>query len=206
MTRENYLRPIREWILSSETGTLFITSDFLDIADTDSINKSLSRLMEENVIRRILRGVYEYPEYSDFLKEYVAPSPSKIAKALARNYGWTIVPNGDTALNQLGLSTQVPAEWTYVSDGPYKEYSYDKTIIRFKHTANRDISHLSHKTALIIQAIRAIGKENMDQKMINKFSRLLSEEEKTNILTEGQYMTAWVYELIKRICKGGSSS
>lgn len=205
MARENYLKPIRERILSSGQGALFITSDFLDIADTDSINKSLSRLVRENIIRRVIRGIYEYPEYSDLLQEYIVPSASEVAKTLARNYGWTIVPNGDTALNQLGLSTQVPAEWTYVSDGPYKEYAYDKTIIRFKHTANKDISRLSYKTALIIQAMKSIGKDRMNQKMISKFSRLLTDREKEIILTEGQYMTTWVYEVMKKICKGGSS-
>ena len=126
MSRIIYLEKVKERILLSEKGSVFITSDFFDIADTDVVNKCLSRLEKNNVIHRVIRGVYEYPEYSEFLNEYVAPSPDKVAHALARNYGWTIVPCGDTALNMLGLSTQVPAVWSYVSDGTYKTYKYDK--------------------------------------------------------------------------------
>jgi hypothetical protein len=201
----NPLEQIRDRIKNSEFGTVFILSDFLDLADYDSVKKSLSRLAKSGLIRRIIRGVYENPEYSTFLKENVAPSPHKAALALARNYGWTIVPNGDTALNQLGLSTQVPAEWTYVSDGPYKEYPLDKTIIRFKHTANKDISRLSYKSALLVQAIKAIGKDGFNDAQLRKIRRLMTAEEKKAILAEGKYMTNWVYELIKKICNGDMS-
>jgi len=196
------LELIREKIKNSKTGTIFVISDFSDLADYNVIKMSLSRLTESGLIRRILRGVYEYPEYSNLLNEYVAPSPHKVALALARNYGWTIIPNGDTALNQLGLSTQVPAKWIYVSDGPYKKYNFDKTTICFKHTANKDISNLSYKSALLVQAIKAIGKERLDDAKIKKMSKLLTDDEKTAILKEGKYMTTWVYEIMKKICNG----
>ena len=86
-----------------------------------------------------MRGVYYKAEYNEFLEEYVAPEPDAVAHAIARNYGWTIVPFGDTALNILGLSTQVPATWVYMSDGTYKEYSYNQTTIRFKKTSNKKL-------------------------------------------------------------------
>lgn len=143
MSRINYLGKIKDRITSSQKGTVFITSDFFDIANTDVVNKSLSRLEEANVIRRVMRGVYEFPEYSEFLNEYVSPSPEKVAHALARNYGWTIVPCGDTALNLLGISTQVPAVWSYVSDGTYKTYEYDKIVLNFKHTTNKEITGIT---------------------------------------------------------------
>jgi hypothetical protein len=69
-------------------------------------------------IRRVIRGVYDKPKYSTLLQEYSAPNPNEIADALARNYSWTIAPTGNTALNLLGLSTQVPANWSYISSGP----------------------------------------------------------------------------------------
>jgi len=198
----NYQEQIEERINNSEKGSMFIPSDFSDIADTNAIRKALSRLQERKLIRRIMRGVYEYPEYSSFLGEYVAPSPDKVAHALARNYGWTIVPSGDTALNMLGLSTQVPATWIYVSDGPYKEYGFDKVVLRFKHTTNKDLSKVSYKTALLIQAIKAIGKENITEKTIKKILKILSSDDKAIILSEAKYTTAWVYSIIKEICNG----
>ena len=203
---DNYTDQIRERVLSSPKGSVYITSDFSDIADTNAVNQSLYRMLKTNQLRRILRGVYEYPEYSGFLGENIAPSPDKVAQALARNYGWTITPNGDTALNLIGLSTQVPVEWTYVSDGPYKEYSFDNTVIRFKHTANKDISKLPYKTALLVQAIKAIGKERLDEKTLRKMSTLLSNKEKASLLTDGKHMTAWIYDAVKKICNAGGNA
>jgi hypothetical protein len=205
MSTTSPLEKIRERIRESDLGTIFTPSDFSDLADRGTVKMGLSRLEKTGLIRRVIRGVYEYPEYSEFMREYVAPSPHQIALALARNYSWTIVPNGDTALNQLGLSTQVPAEWTYVSDGPYKEYSLGKAVIRFKRTTNKDISKLPYKSALLVQAIKAIGKDRLDGAQMTKISELMSTEEKNAILTEGKYMTDWVYAAIKKICNGEST-
>ena len=109
MARPNYLNEIKRRILTYESGTVFVAADFADITDKKTASVGLSRLETEGVIRRILRGVYDKPAYNRFLGEFVAPIPDKVAHAIARNFGWTIVPCGDTALNLLGLSTQVPA-------------------------------------------------------------------------------------------------
>jgi len=194
-----YQEQIAARIENSEKGSMFITSDFLDIADTNVVGKALSRLQERKTIRRIMRGIYEYPEYNPFPGGHAVPSSDKVAHAIARNYVWTIVPCGDTALNILGLSTQFPAAWTYVSDGPYKEYVFGKVELRFKHTTNKDLSKVSYKTALLIQAIKAIGKENIAEKTIKKISKILSSDEKTDILSEAKYTTAWVYCVIKKL-------
>ena len=161
MSRPNYLSEIKQNILSAENGAVFVAVDFVNITDKKTVNMALLRLEEEKLIVRILRGVYYKAEFNDFLQEYIAPNPDKVAHALARNFGWTIVPCGDTALNILGLSTQVPAAWSYVSDGTYKEYTYDNITIKFKRTTNKEISKLSYKTALVIQALKALGKDNI---------------------------------------------
>lgn len=193
---------IRNKIISAPVGTVFVATDFVDISDKTSVNTYLARFEEEGIVRRILRGVYEKPEYNEFLDEHVAASPDKIAHALARNYGWTIVPCGDTALNLLGLSTQIPAAWVYVSDGTYKEYDYEQITIKFKRTTNKEISKLSYKTALVVQALKALGKENVDDTVIAKLKSTLTEEEKEDMLTEAKAVTSWIYEYIKTICRG----
>jgi len=147
-----------------------------------------------------MRGIYEYPIYNAFLDEYVAPSPHGIAKALARNFGWTIVPYEDAALNMLGISTQVPASWTYASDGPYKKYAYGNVTIQFKHTSNKDITNLSAKSALIIQALKAIGKDKVDEKLIKKFSDILTPDEKESLLEDTKRSSAWISGTIRQIC------
>lgn len=192
---------IKDRILSSEYGTVFVATDFVEIANKTSINTYLSRLVNEKLIRRILRGVYYKAEYNEFLEEYVAPLPDDVAHALSRNYGWTIVPCGDTALNILGLSTQIPAAWVYVSDGKYDEYTYGNTTIKFKRTTNKEISKLSYKTALVVQALKALGKDGVKEATITKLKNTLTNEEKDTLLAEAKAVTSWIYEYIKVICR-----
>lgn len=202
MSRPKYLNEIKNSILLADYGTVFVAVDFVSITDKKNVNMSLLRLEDEGLILRIIRGVYYKAEYNDFLKEYVVPNPDKVAHAIARNFGWTITPCGDTALNILGLSTQVPAIWSYVSDGTYKEYSYDNTTIKFKRTTNKEISKLSYRTALIIQALKALGKDNIGNTVINKLKNDLTDKEKATALLEAKAATSWIYEYIKQICKG----
>ncbi len=202
MKRNISFNQIEVRICNSPRGTIFLTSDFTDLASSDAANKALLRLEEAGLIRRILFGVYEYPEYNAFLGEYIEPAPDKVAHALARKFGWSIVPCGDTALNMLGLSTQVPAVWLYVSDGTYKEYSYGHTTIKFKRTTNKEISKISYKTALVIQAIKALGKEAITTEIISKIKASTTNEEKSLMFTEAKYATSWIYDIIKEICGG----
>ena len=202
MARVNYFEQILSRIESMAKGEVFIISDFSDLADEATVRKALSRLEEDGKIRRIMRGVYENPKFNDFLGEYVKPHPDKIAKALARNYGWTIVPCGDTALNMLGLSTQVPAVWLYVSDGNYREYTCGNFVIQFKRTTNKEISKISFKTALVIQAIKALGKDKITDDVIEKMRSLTTDKEKEQMFVEAKYATAWIYDVIKEICRG----
>lgn len=201
MNRPNYIGEIKERILSENIGSVFVAADFADITDKTIANVILARLEAEGTIRRVLRGVYDRPEYSDFLKEYVAPIPNNVAHALARNYGWTIVPCGDTALNLLGLSTQVPATWVYVSDGTYKEYTFDNTTIQFKRTTNKEVSKLSYKTALTIQALKALGKDKINNAVLDNLRKLLTIDEKRVMMMEAKTATSWIYEYIRQICR-----
>ena len=171
MKRPDYLNQIRGNIERAEAGSVFVSTDFTDITDKKTVNMGLIRLADEGLIKKILFGVYYKPEFSELLGETVAPSPNKVAHALARNFGWTIVPCGDTALNLLGLSTQVPSQWVYVSDGAYKEYTFDNTTIKFKRTTNKEISKVSYKTALTIQALKALGKENITEQVISRLKK-----------------------------------
>ena len=197
-----YTEQIRDRIINAPEGSVFVNSDFADIADNNTIKQSINRLIQEGVLRRVIRGVFEKPKYSKLLGEYVAADPDAVAKALARCYHWTIAPCGDTALNMLGLSTQVTAVWSYISDGPYKTYEWDKTKIEFKHRTNKEVTGLSLMTILVIQALKTLGKENVDEKTIRVLSHRLNEDEKAALLAEGAEATDWIYTVIKEICKG----
>lgn len=196
-----YMEQIRQRISNAPEGTVFVNSDFADIADSNTVKQSINRLNQEGVLRRIIRGVYDKPKFSYLLEEQVDPDPEAVARALARCFHWTIAPCGDTALNMLGLSTQVTAVWSYISDGPYKSYKWGKTKIEFKHRTNKEITGLSPKTILVIQALKTLGNENVDDKTIRVLSRRLNEEEKKLLLEEGTEATHWIYAVIKKICK-----
>lgn len=198
-----YSRQIQERIGTAADGTVFVGSDFADIADTETIRRNLNRLTQAGTLRRILRGVYEKPEYSEMLKEYVAADPEAVAKALARNYHWTIAPCGNTALNLLGLSTQVTAVWSYISDGPYKTYSWNNTKLEFKHRTNKEITGLSYMTILVIQALKTLGRENVTSKTVRVLQSRLSDDDKTTMLQEAAASTDWVYDTIRQIARSG---
>ena len=203
MKRPDHLEQVKKRLQDAKEGSVFIPSDFFDIAEAVKINKCLDRLEETGDLRRVMRGIYVKPRFSELLNRDVPPRSADIAKAIARNYGWTIVPCGGTALNMLGLSTQVPAVWFYVSDGPYKTYEVDGMTLKFKHTDNKnELINISYKTALVVQALKALGKDNVTDKELRGISKQLTENEKVQMLNEAKRVTAWVYELIRKICKG----
>ena len=90
----SYSKQIKERIEDAADGTVFVNSDFADIADQETVRRNLNRITKAGVLRRILKGVYEKPKYSKLLTEYVATDPNMVAKALARSYHWTIAPSG----------------------------------------------------------------------------------------------------------------
>ena len=198
-----FSKQIQNRIENAAEGTIFVNSDFTDIADPETVRRNLNRLTQAGVLRRILKGIYEKPKYSKLLDEYVAADPDAVAKALARSYHWTIAPCGNTALNLLGLSTQVTAVWSYISDGPYKTYEWNSTKLEFKHRTNKEITGLSYMTSLVIQALKTLGRTNVTPEVIQILTEKLSDAEKQACLKEASEATDWVYDVIRRICGGG---
>ena len=206
MVRPDTLKQVRTRIENAAPGEIFIPADFSDLAEARRITMCLSRLYEDGTLEKVKRGIYMKPRYSALLNRSVPPREDAVAKAIARNYGWTIVPCGDTALNMLGLSTQIPVVWLYVSDGPYKTYETDGIRFQFKHTDRKnELIGVSETTALLIQALRALGKDHIDSQTVSYLSGKLCEAEKRQILQESRYITAWIYEAVKAICGGAEA-
>ncbi|MDR0909852.1 MAG: DUF6088 family protein [Spirochaetaceae bacterium] len=196
-----YKATIENAIRNMPKGSVFTLSDLGNLSDEETLKKTVQRLAQKGFIKRVMRGVYVYPKYSELLQQNVGASPNKVAEAIARSYGWTVAPCGDTALNLLGLSTQVVAVWLYLSNGPYKQYSFDNVKIHFKHTTNREISNLSYKTVLVVQAFKAIGKNNIKEieSAIDILRSKFSSPDKELILKESKYVSNWIYSAIKKI-------
>ncbi|MCX6835581.1 MAG: DUF6088 family protein, partial [candidate division Zixibacteria bacterium] len=164
-----------------------------------TVNSALERLAKQGTIRRLMRGVYEYPAYSKLLNAPASPDPDAIARAIARAHGWTILPSGNTALNLLGLSTQVPAKWEYFSDGPTKTYTWSGGKLAFKRRANKETTSLSPKTALVVQALKTLGADNIDRSTLATLRKRLDEKDRKRAVKEARYATSWIYEIIKRL-------
>lgn len=192
---------IEEEILKMPAGRVFIVSDFIDSVSYDNARKICIRLENESKIRRILPGIYDKPFYSKILGQEVAPDINAVAEAIARKNNWSIIPSGNVALNLLGISTQVPARWEYFSSGDTKDYQIGNVSISFIHRADKELNRMSTKTALVIQAIKALGGESISGEIIAKFASRFSDAEKNVLLAEAKPTTAWIYEVIKQICK-----
>ena len=103
-------------------------------------------------------------------QEYSYPDANDVAEKLAEKFSWTIAPTGDTALNDTGLSTRVPNEYIYISDGPYRKYLYRGKRIVFKHTTNRNITSCSKDMSILIHAIKALGKDRLNEEQLKKLA------------------------------------
>ena len=187
-----------ETIMSENQGKIFSINDFYDLGTKNTIKSILYRLNEENEIARLLDGLYTKPKYSKILNEYSYPDASAVAEKIADKFSWTIAPTGDTALNYTGLSTQVPNEYVYISDGAYREYLYrDKKII-FKHTTNRNITSYSKELSILIQAIKALGKDNISEEDIKKLA-VFAKEIQEDLIKDILKLPFWIQEVLNKI-------
>jgi len=179
-------------------GWCFTPKDFLDLGSPSAIWQALSRLEKIGTIRKLMRGVYDYPEKNTFLEGYASPDPDRVARTIARGNSWNIIPDGTTALNLLGLSTQVPAEWSYLTDGQNRRYEMDTVRIVFRKRANKEATELSRDAAIVVQAIKALGKENIDERVLEKLSGYLSASSWPKIIRECRYVSGWVLDVLKQ--------
>ena len=181
-------------------GWVFSTNDFIAIATRSNIRISLHRLTNAGTIRRINRGLYEYPRKNQYTNSLMSPNPEQVAQALARKFRWQINPSGQTALNFLGLSTQLPSQYIYLSDGPNRVFKWDGGKLILKHAKRKDIVKISSKSSLIVSAIKELGKDRIDNKILSILRAGLSENEKKALLKETKFITGWVYDILEKIC------
>ena len=179
--------------------TPFLAKDFLDLGPYESVRKVLPWMARDGEIRRIVHGVYDRPYYSELLKEYQAPKMDELAHALARNFNWTIAPSGATAANLLGISTQVPAHWQYISDGPYRSYDVQGITLSFLHRNNRSITALSPETLLVIEVLKYVGesqKMEENDRIVTLLSQALNKEEAMLVLQETMRSSLWIHDIM----------
>ena len=182
-------------------GFCFTSHDFIDEFKDNNIDKSLSELSKMGKIRRVSRGMYDYPKYSDFLNQELSPDIDGIARALARKFNWTIEISGESALNYLNLSTQVTGNYIYLSSGPSRSYKIGNTSLTFRHRALKNIGFKYQESSLLVQALKSLGEVHITDEVKKKLIEWLDIKKCNKILKDTKTATTWIYELIKEICK-----
>lgn len=181
-------------------GWAFSANDLLEKFSRQQADNVLSDLVKEGKMRRVCRGIYDYPKYSEFLKQDLSPDIDQVARAFARKFNWRIEVLGDTALNMLGLSTQVVAKYIYLSDGPNRAYDILGTTLEFKKSSLKNIGFKYKESSLIVQALKALGKERLTEDVIETIRKRIEPKMYLKILKDTQSSTVWIYEAIKQIC------
>lgn len=185
-------------IRSRKHGWAFTALDFLGTFQRAEIDKALSTLASDGDIRRVLRGLYDLPMYSSLLNSYTAPDIDQVAHALARKFNWTIFPDGNTALNYLGLSTQMVSTYTYLSNGPTKTYSLSSNKLYFKRTTLKELALNNDHAVLTVQAIRAVGEKQITDQFIRDLSKCFSLAQWGKIVQSSLGVTIWIQKLITK--------
>ena len=182
-------------------GVPFVANDFSDITNVCTVRKLLNIRTKEGVLTRVMPGIYMLPKVNKLLGVEVPVNPEALARAIARNHNWNIAPCEMTALNALGLSTQVPAVWKFISDGPYKSYEINGTVIQFKHTTNKNISSMSQTSSLVVQAFKAIGKNDISREALIKIAKRLSYDDINILMNDTIRTTSWIRDSIRELKK-----
>lgn len=191
-------------IYGTGRGWAFSQRDFANLGSRQAIDLALHRLTKKSTIRRVIRGIYDYPRYSDLLEQEMGPDIHQVARALARKFGWRIQASGAAAANLIGLSTQIPSQYIYQSDGPNRGYAIDNTDLQFKNSALKEIGFKLDESGLIVQAFKMLGEEHITADVINKTRKWLAPAKRTKVLKETERVTGWVYAAIKKVCREDS--
>src|SRR5277367_3155502 len=141
---------------------VFVPGDFLDLGSREAIDLALHRLARKGTIRRLARGVYDFPKQHPLLGT-LTPSADDVASALAGRDRTRLQPAGAYAANALGLSEQVPAKAVFLTDGPSRIVKIGPTAIQLCRTTARNMAAAGRLSGLLIQALRVLGKEHVTQ-------------------------------------------
>ena len=187
-------------IKKARGGTLFFADSFVNFGNAKTVNKALERLVKSGEIDRVSTGIYFRPKISKTVGK-IFPTIEEIALAIAKRDKAKIVPTGSYALNQLGLSTQVPMNIVYLTDGAARNVKIGKMLIKFKKTSPRNVSAVGEISRLVIQALRTLGKDNVTNEEIAHILKLLEMEKPTRLEHDIRLASAWIREIMKPALK-----
>lgn len=193
---------IKNYMNNYEKAKVFSINDFYHLGNMNTVKSALRRMEKEGKISRVIDGLYTIPEYSTLIGEEIYPEAKDVAEKIAEKFSWNISPSENLALNLTGLSTQVPNEYVFVSDGPYRTYNYRGQEIIFKNTSNRFISEFTKNYSIMIQAIKATRNRRLNKNELNKLIEFYNKNVGGNILEMGKNLPVWIQEVLKKVQEG----
>jgi len=181
-------------------GVLFFTENFIAYGNNESVKKALQRLTNAGELERVATGIYVRPQIDSIIGK-VTPGIEEIAKAIAKRDKARIVPTGVYALNRLGLSTQVPLNVVYLTDGAARKIKIGNRTVTFKKATPKNVATVGEISGLAIQALRTIGKDNVTDEEIKKIQQLLKKEKPTRLEQDMRLAPVWIREIMKPALK-----
>lgn len=182
-------------IKKAEKGRILFAEDFAELGNIESINRVLSRLRKNGLLQRLAFGIYLYPKTDKELGA-LYPSIEEIAEAIARRDKARIIPTGVQALNKLGLSTQVPLKAVYLTDGAARVVKIGNRTITFKKASPKNLLAKGELSGLVIQALKSIGKDKVEEDMLIKIKSMLKKEKEENIMHDAKLAPAWINKIL----------
>ena len=173
-------------------GEVYVTKDFLDLGGRAAVDQALSRLVKDGTIRRIGRGLFDYPRTNPKLGIQLTPDADRIAQAVARKRGGRLQRSGAFAANALGLSTQVPGRQVYLTDSSSGKVRVGKQTLTIKHASPKTIGSGDKVTGPVMQALYFIGKDGLTDDVLKRLRGTLSDKDKRKLLRDSRYAVGWV--------------
>lgn len=183
-------------IKKARGGSLFFVEDFLRFGNYKTISKALERLVEKEEISRVARGIYARLEKDPILGP-VKPGTEAIAKAIAKRDKARIVPTGALVLNAFGLSTQVPMNVVYLTDGAARKINVGKRTIVFKKTSPKNLAAIGEISSLAIQALKELGKDNVTESQKRIILVQLKKEDSYRLEHDVKLAPEWIRVIMR---------
>jgi len=187
-------------IHGKKRGWVFTPVHFLDLGNSAGVRKALQGLSDRGVIKRIARGLYTYPRTHPELG-MLSPTPDQIALALAGKDDLRIQPSGAYAANLLGLSEQVPAKIVFLTDGTNRKIRVGKQEIILKQTTPKNMATAGRISGLVIQALRYLGKDNVDDVIVDKLAERLSSDDCRQLIKDIRHAPDWVGGVFRKLAE-----
>ncbi|PTX92313.1 DUF6088 family protein [Opitutus sp. ER46] len=195
---------VRSRIFGHRRGWVFTPKHFLDLGSRAAVALALHRLKAESTIRQLGRGLYDYPQ-NDPILGTITPSADAVARALVVRDAIRLQPSGAYAANLLGLSEQVPSRVVFMTDGPARKVRFGKREIILQHTTPRNMATAGRKSGTIIQALRYLGREQVDAHVLATVRRQMNDQDRATLRKDLVYAPAWMADLLRPALDGETS-